>query len=162
MRELGHQPPPPVAQHRDRPRDVRDRRDHHGRPSRKRHWRRCDLLLCLHTHVLRLHTRQCTRAPEDGPLHRCDRRDDRCIHLLCDSRHGRFPVHRRQVPRDDKRLGEQAFLAGDYSIADIATYPWVSRHEWHKTDLAQYPNVKRWFDQISARPAVQRGMLVPA
>jgi GST-like protein len=62
----------------------------------------------------------------------------------------------------DKRLGEQAFLAGDYSIADIATYPWVSRHEWHKTDLAQYPNVKRWFDQISARPAVQRGMLVPA
>ncbi len=61
----------------------------------------------------------------------------------------------------DKRLGEQAFLAGDYSIADIATYPWVSRHEWHKTDLAQYPNVKRWFDQISARPAVQRGMLVP-
>ncbi len=62
----------------------------------------------------------------------------------------------------DKRLGEQAFLAGHYSIADIATYPWVSRHEWHKTDLAQYPNVKRWFDQISARPAVQRGMLVPA
>ena len=61
----------------------------------------------------------------------------------------------------DKRLGEQAFLAGDYSIADIATYPWVSRHEWHKTDLAKYPNVKRWFDQISARPAVQRGMLVP-
>lgn len=61
----------------------------------------------------------------------------------------------------DKRLGEQAFLAGDYSIADIATYPWVSRHEWHKTDLTQYPNVKRWFDQISARPAVQRGMLVP-
>lgn len=61
----------------------------------------------------------------------------------------------------DKRLGEQAFLAGDYSIADIATYPWVSRHEWHKTDLAQYPNVRRWFDQISARPAVQRGMLVP-
>ncbi len=61
----------------------------------------------------------------------------------------------------DRRLGEQAFLAGDYSIADIATYPWVSRHEWHKTDLAQYPNVKRWFDQISARPAVQRGMLVP-
>ncbi len=61
----------------------------------------------------------------------------------------------------DRRLGELAFLAGDYSIADIATYPWVSRHEWHKTDLAQYPNVKRWFDQISARPAVQRGMLVP-
>ena len=61
----------------------------------------------------------------------------------------------------DKRLGEQAFLAGDYSIADIATYPWVSRHEWHKTDLAQYPNVKRWFDEIAARPAVKKGMAVP-
>ena len=62
----------------------------------------------------------------------------------------------------DKRLGEAAFLAGDdYTIADIATYPWVARHEWHKTDLAAFPNVKRWFDAISARPAVVRGMAVP-
>jgi len=62
----------------------------------------------------------------------------------------------------DKRLGETAFLAGDYSIADMATYPWVSRHEWHNTDLNNHPNVKRWFEAISARPGVQRGMSVPA
>jgi len=62
----------------------------------------------------------------------------------------------------DKRLGETAYLAGDYSIADIATYPWVARYEWHKTDLNAWPNVKRWFDAISARPAVKRGMAVPS
>ncbi len=62
----------------------------------------------------------------------------------------------------DKRLGEAQYLAGDeYTIADIATYPWVARYEWHKTDLNQFPNVKRWFDAISQRPAVQRGMKVP-
>jgi GST-like protein len=61
----------------------------------------------------------------------------------------------------DRRLGAAQYLAGEYSIADIATYPWVSRYEWHKTDLARFPNVKRWFDAISARPAVQRGMAVP-
>jgi GSH-dependent disulfide-bond oxidoreductase len=62
----------------------------------------------------------------------------------------------------DRRLGEAAYLAGgEYTIADVATYPWVARYEWHKTDLAQFPNVKRWFDAISQRPAVQRGMKVP-
>jgi GST-like protein len=62
----------------------------------------------------------------------------------------------------DKRLGEAQYLAGgEYTIADIATYPWVARYEWHKTDLNQFPNVKRWFDAISQRPAVQRGMKVP-
>lgn len=62
----------------------------------------------------------------------------------------------------DRRLGEVEYLAGEYSIADIATYPWVARHTFHKTDLTQYPNVKRWFDVLSARPAVARGMAVPA
>jgi GST-like protein len=62
----------------------------------------------------------------------------------------------------DKRLGEAEYLAGEYSIADIATYPWVARYEWHKTDLNTYPNVKRWFDAIGARPAVKRGMAVPS
>jgi len=62
----------------------------------------------------------------------------------------------------DRRLGEVAYLAGEYSIADIATYPWVARHDFHKTELADYPNVKRWYDAISARPAVVRGMRVPA
>ena len=61
----------------------------------------------------------------------------------------------------DKRLGEAAYLAGEYSIADIATYPWVARHDWHKTNLADFPNVKRWYDAIGARPAVVRGMAVP-
>ena len=59
------------------------------------------------------------------------------------------------------RLKDHEYLAQDYSIADIATYPWVARYEWHKTDLNDFPHVKRWFDLISARPAVQRGMNVP-
>ena len=62
----------------------------------------------------------------------------------------------------DRRLGEVRYLASEYSIADIATYPWVARHDFHKTDLAAYPNVKRWFDAIFARPAVARGMVIPA
>ncbi len=62
----------------------------------------------------------------------------------------------------DRHLGEAPFLAaGEYTIADIATYPWVARFEWHKVDLAEFPNVKRWFDTISRRPAVALGMAVP-
>ena len=61
----------------------------------------------------------------------------------------------------DKRLGEAAFLAREYSIADIATYPWVARHEWHQVALEDFPRVRRWFETISARPAVARGMAVP-
>lgn len=61
------------------------------------------------------------------------------------------------------RLGESEYLAGpDYSIADIATYPWTVRHEWQKVDLNEFPNVKRWFDALSARPAVQIGLEIPA
>lgn len=63
----------------------------------------------------------------------------------------------------DRHLDDADYLAGGaYSIADIATYPWVARHEWHPIDLAaDFPNVKRWFDLVSARPAVEKGMLVP-
>ena len=61
----------------------------------------------------------------------------------------------------DRRLKHAAFLAEEYSIADIATYPGVARHEWHKVELVDFPHVKRWFDTISARPAVVRGMAVP-
>jgi GST-like protein len=61
----------------------------------------------------------------------------------------------------DGRLKGREYLADEYSVADIATYPWVARYEWHKTNLDDYPNVKRWFEAISARPAVQRGMKVP-
>ena len=61
----------------------------------------------------------------------------------------------------NKHLEQQDYLASDYSIADIATYPWVARYDWHKVDLGDFPAVKRWFDRISARPAVQAGMKVP-
>src|SRR3546814_3704560 len=62
----------------------------------------------------------------------------------------------------DKRLAESDYLAGaDYSIADIATYPWVARHEWHATNLDDFPNVKRWYEAIGKREAVQKGMAVP-
>jgi GST-like protein len=61
----------------------------------------------------------------------------------------------------DKRLGQAEYLAEEYSVADIATYPWVARHEWHRVDLNAYPSVKRWYDKIGARPAVVKGMAVP-
>ena len=61
----------------------------------------------------------------------------------------------------DRQLAGHEYLAGIYSVADVATYPWVARHEWHRVDLADFPNVKRWYDTVSERPAVQRGMKVP-
>jgi GST-like protein len=62
----------------------------------------------------------------------------------------------------DKRLGEAAYLAGDtYSIADIATYPWIARWDWQTMNLNDHPNLKRWYLELSARPAVQRGFDVP-
>ncbi len=61
----------------------------------------------------------------------------------------------------DRRLGEVEYVAGDYSIADIATWPWISRFEWQTIDMNEFPNVKRWYTAIAARPAVQRGYHVP-
>jgi GST-like protein len=61
----------------------------------------------------------------------------------------------------DKRLSDGEYLAGEYSIADIATYPWVARHDKHRIDLSTYPAVRRWFEKISTRPAVKRGMAIP-
>ena len=62
----------------------------------------------------------------------------------------------------DHQLGTAAYLAGDtYSIADIATWPWVNVHDRLGIDIAPYPNVKRWFDEIGARPAVVRGLAQP-
>ncbi len=61
----------------------------------------------------------------------------------------------------DRRLGESQYLAGaDYSIADIATFPWLRSHERQGQDLNDFASVKRWFEEISARPAVQRGIEV--
>jgi len=61
----------------------------------------------------------------------------------------------------DGHLAKQQYLGSEYSIADIATYPWIARHEWHKVDLDDFPCVKRWYDQLSERPAVKKGMNVP-
>jgi GSH-dependent disulfide-bond oxidoreductase len=60
----------------------------------------------------------------------------------------------------DARLADVEFVAGDYSIADMAIFPWASRFERHRVDFAEYPNVKRWFEAVGARPGVQRGMAV--
>jgi GSH-dependent disulfide-bond oxidoreductase len=61
----------------------------------------------------------------------------------------------------EQALAQKDYLAGEYSIADIATYPWVGRHDGHNVKLEEFPNVKRWFDAISQRSAVKRGMEIP-
>ena len=61
----------------------------------------------------------------------------------------------------DTRLGEVEYLAGDYSIADIATYPWVRIHDWSGVSVEGLPHLQRWMDALAARPAVQRGLQVP-
>jgi GST-like protein len=62
----------------------------------------------------------------------------------------------------DRQLQGRAYVAGEYSIADIALYPWAARHEWHQVDLAAFPQVWDWFQRLGERPAVRRGMAVPA
>jgi len=61
----------------------------------------------------------------------------------------------------DARLAEREFLAGDYSIADIATWPWVRIHDWSGVSIDDLRNLSRWCDTIAARPAVERGVAVP-
>lgn len=61
----------------------------------------------------------------------------------------------------DTRLGQAEYLAGDYSIADIATWPWVRIHDWAGVSADGLPNLARWLEAIAARPATARGMLVP-
>jgi glutathione S-transferase len=61
----------------------------------------------------------------------------------------------------DKRLGESEYLAGAYSIADIANFCWVATHEWSGASIDGLGNVERWLADIAARPAVQRGLAVP-
>jgi GST-like protein len=60
----------------------------------------------------------------------------------------------------DRRLADNEFLAGEYSIADIATFTWVRPHRWQGQNLEDYPNLKRWYETIKARPAVQSGLAV--
>jgi GST-like protein len=60
----------------------------------------------------------------------------------------------------NKRLADRAFIAGAYSIADMACYPWIVPHERQQQNLAAFPHLQRWFDEIAARPAVQRAYAV--
>lgn len=63
----------------------------------------------------------------------------------------------------DRRLADNEFLAGsEYSIADVASWPWISRWEWHEVDWSRLANVRRWYRAVAARPAVRRGYDCPA
>jgi GSH-dependent disulfide-bond oxidoreductase len=61
----------------------------------------------------------------------------------------------------DKRLAEHEYLAGDYSIADIATWPWVILHGWAGVDIDDLPHLERWIEKIGSRPAAIKGRLIP-
>lgn len=60
----------------------------------------------------------------------------------------------------DERLRDHEYLAGEYSIADMAAWPWVFRHEWQEQDLNDFPSLKHWFDMIAKRPAVEKALEV--
>ena len=62
----------------------------------------------------------------------------------------------------DRRLADRDWLVDEYCIADIATWPWISRYEWQGIDWEEFPALRRWYVAIAARPAVQRGYDVPA
>jgi glutathione S-transferase len=62
----------------------------------------------------------------------------------------------------DGTLAEREFLAGDYSIADIATWPWVRLHAWAGVEIDDLPHLQRWLDQLADRPAVAKGFQIPA
>jgi len=62
----------------------------------------------------------------------------------------------------DARLATEPFLAGGYSIADMACWPWVMQHDWAGVPIDDLPNLQRWLETVGARPAVQRGADVPA
>jgi len=61
----------------------------------------------------------------------------------------------------DKQLADKDYVVGDYSIVDMAIWPWTARFNWQTIDLNDYPNVRRWYVSIAERPAVQKGWLVP-
>ena len=69
-----------------------------------------------------------------------------------------FKISKRIYKELDERLAKSKFLAGEnYTIADIATFPWIARHEWHDIGLSKFKHLKRWYKEISNREAVQRG-----
>ena len=69
-----------------------------------------------------------------------------------------FRISKRIYEELDERLYQTKFLAGnDYTIADIATFPWIARHEWHDIGLKKFSNLTRWYEEISKRDAVKSG-----
>jgi len=69
-----------------------------------------------------------------------------------------FKICTRIYKELDERLAQSDYLAGNfYSIADIATFPWIARHEWHDIGLQKYKNLTRWYELVSTREAVQKG-----
>ena len=69
-----------------------------------------------------------------------------------------FKISERIYRELDERLSQSTFLAGnEYTIADIATFPWIARHDWHDIGLKKFKNLNRWYDEISSREAVKRG-----
>ena len=69
-----------------------------------------------------------------------------------------FKISKRIYQELDDVLSKSKFLSGDdYTIADIATFPWIARHEWHDVGLKKYKNLSRWYLEISDREAVKKG-----
>ena len=69
-----------------------------------------------------------------------------------------FKISKRIYQELDERLETSKFLSGnDYTIADIATFPWIARHEWHDIGLSNFENLTRWYNEISSRDAVKKG-----
>ena len=69
-----------------------------------------------------------------------------------------FKIAKRIYEELDQRLLNSKFLSGEnYTIADIATFPWIARHEWHDIGLSQFKNLTRWYNEISKRDAVIKG-----
>jgi GST-like protein len=69
-----------------------------------------------------------------------------------------FKISKRIYEELDQRLLNSKFLSGEnYTIADIATFPWIARHEWHDIGLSQFKNLTRWYNEISKRDAVIKG-----
>ena len=92
------------------------------------------------------------------------------VHYFCKYNAGKAPYAEERFRNEalrlygvlEARLATEEFLSGSYSIADMATWPWISRYEWQQIDLTNFPNLCRWYQQIAEREAVQRGYHVPA
>jgi len=78
---------------------------------------------------------------------------------IYDIKAGLFVKISERIYRElDNRLANSKFLAGkNYTIADIATFPWIARHDWHDIGLKKYINLSRWYEEISDREAVKKG-----